>query len=84
LPETVPIRLYPNPNTGAFTVTGDFSASAPAELVVRDVLGKAVHTTQLVQVQSQLQLTLPAGVYTATITPQGGVPQTLRVVVQNR
>jgi hypothetical protein len=69
------LQVFPNPNNGSFTVQMDLGASADAEISVRNIEGKLVHTEQL-GAQAQLQKTLnlqqlPAGVYFVQVRNAG-------------
>lgn len=69
------IRLMPNPNTGAFTVTGALAAAADAEVTmeVTNMLGQTVHTVKTVArkgvIEEKLTLsnTVANGMYMLTV-----------------
>ena len=69
--DAISFELYPNPANGWFMV--ETAVTAPTSLVVTDVTGKQIHTQQLVDGKSSIELNLPAaGVYFVTLTNEQG------------
>ncbi len=72
---TAYIQLYPNPNTGSFTLKADFSKIQPGDNVVIEVvnlMGAVVHkeSTKITnaQLNKDLKLDVPGGIYLLRLT----------------
>jgi alpha-tubulin suppressor-like RCC1 family protein len=74
-------RIYPNPNTGSFTVA--FSTQLNnANVSVKDILGKTVYTTIVSGDKHNIQLNEAKGIYFVNIQTEQGERITLKLVVE--
>lgn len=83
------IALYPNPNTGSFTISGDLQGIGTEEVLVAVVnpLGQVIHTQKAGLVAGALHTTintgyLPSGIYLLQVSADGR-SKTLRFSVQH-
>jgi hypothetical protein len=72
------LKLYPNPNSGSFTVSYEDEEMLRAELHIMDMQGRLIRRMKLeptaVQVQEQIELEgIAAGMYQLSISNQKGV-----------
>ncbi|RMG16364.1 MAG: T9SS C-terminal target domain-containing protein [Bacteroidetes bacterium] len=82
MPEEEAIRLYPNPNTGRFTVELEGIAT-PLRLEVFNALGQLVHTRQLLPANSQtIRLHQPPGLYVARFVQANVVRKVHKFVIR--
>ena len=74
-------KIYPNPNTGSFTVAfGKHLTNA--NINVKDVLGKTVYNTTTSGEQHNIQLNEAKGIYFVSIQTEQGERTTLKLVVE--
>ena len=85
LSNNVTASFYPNPSNGAFTVNVSSKVSGPVQVRISDIAGKLVHSTNHIVVTGDnkfdLNLNVPAGIYTAEIVA-GGTKQTSRIIIK--
>jgi hypothetical protein len=62
------IGLYPNPNTGNFTVMLGMDEKDRAEMTVRSIAGQLVHTSKLVSGANSVRLNVAEGLYLYTVS----------------
>jgi uncharacterized repeat protein (TIGR03803 family) len=73
--------VYPNPNTGNFTVAFGQQLNN-ANINVKDVLGKTVYTTTISGDKHNVQFTQAKGIYFVNIQTEQGERTTLKLVVE--
>ena len=68
------IKLYPNPNTGIFTIETELPEDKlPAQLTILNTFGQIVHKGNLTNSKQELQLNkLPAGMYFLKVVTDTG------------
>ncbi len=74
-------KIYPNPNTGNFTVAFGQQLNN-ATINVTDILGKTVYTTTVSGDKHNVQLTQAKGIYFVNIQTEQGERATLKLVVE--
>jgi hypothetical protein len=74
-------RIYPNPNTGSFTVAFGMQLNN-ATINVTDVLGKTVYSSQASGDKHNIQLDEAKGIYFVSIQTEQGERATLKLVVE--
>jgi hypothetical protein len=75
------IILYPNPNTGMFTIESKgFSASAFVEIY--DNLGKLVFIENIIGVKHVINTNMAVGIYTVKITDQNTVQSIHKLIIE--
>lgn len=79
---TRPIKVFPNPTNGRFTVAFPADLSEPGEIVVLNSLGKQVLRRGLRAQQNDFQLAAPGGVYFYAILRGGRLIGSGRLVVR--
>lgn len=58
------IDVYPNPNSGAFTLRFNSETSVPAHITITDVVGRVVHEQELrANTETDVMLNRPPGIY---------------------
>lgn len=82
------VQLFPNPNTGSFTLKADFSktqSSGNVTIEVVNLMGvvvyKEIEKTTISQLNKQLKLDVPAGIYLLRVT-NGETMNTMKFSVQ--
>lgn len=74
-------KIYPNPNTGSFTVAfGQLLNNATIN--VTDVLGKIIYTTIVSGDKHNVQLNQPKGIYFVSIQTEDGERTTMKLVIE--
>jgi len=62
--EMATTAIYPNPNDGTFNLNYHVDTDHPAEILIRDVVGRTVHKQQLDNGNThQIYLNMPSGIY---------------------
>ena len=79
--EELRISVYPNPNEGAFTVQLDGHNGTETELVLWNVSGKMVQSTNLTNGSNSVQLEVPSGLYLYVVRINGTPKWTGKVSV---
>jgi hypothetical protein len=74
-------KLYPNPNTGAFTVELNLQEGEVAQLLVWNVAGQQVHSQILRHGINALEMYAAKGLYLYGITVNGATRWTGKIVV---
>jgi hypothetical protein len=83
---TPSLALFPNPNSGSFTLSGAASNSLPVQLEVRDVLGRVVYTGAAENINGNINTSIrlsdgiPAGSYMLRVI-NGATEQNIHFVV---
>jgi hypothetical protein len=75
--------LYPNPNTGAFTVDLGLQENLIAELLVWNVAGQQIHSQVLSNGINALEMDASKGLYLYGITVNGAIRWTGKIVVSS-
>ncbi|MFP5470203.1 MAG: T9SS type A sorting domain-containing protein [Bacteroidia bacterium] len=73
--------MYPNPNTGSFTVAFGNPLN-DATINVTDMLGKSVYSTTVSGDKHNIQLNQAKGIYFVNIQTEQGESTTLKLVVE--
>jgi hypothetical protein len=69
-----PIRLYPNPNTGTFTLTTDNSLLTTGTYTISDMLGQVIQHQAITSDSQTIDIgAVPAGIYMLSITGTSGI-----------
>lgn len=74
-------KLYPNPNTGAFTVEMNLKEGEVAQLLVWNLAGQQIHTQTLGNGINALKMDAAKGLYLYGITVNGATRWTGKIVV---
>lgn len=83
-----PVKVYPNPSKGAFTVEGNFSGSTNIDLAVFDLMGREIYREKL-SMQEQTWKTIlelpqvSAGMYWLKFSDEkGGIGGVQKIIIQ--
>jgi len=60
--ESPSLQIYPNPNNGSFTISGNFPSETIFEMTIRDASGKLIYSGQVLA-NSSFDHSFPAGIY---------------------
>jgi hypothetical protein len=74
-------KIYPNPNTGSFTVAFGQQLNN-ANINVTDILGKTIYTTTVSGDKHNVQLNEAKGIYFVNIQTEQGERTTLKLIVE--
>jgi len=74
-------KLYPNPNTGTFTVELNFQDNEMAQLLIWNLAGQQVHSQMLGRGINALEMNAAKGLYLYGITVSGVTRWTGKIVV---
>jgi hypothetical protein len=79
--ERFDFNLYPNPNTGEFTVILGMDEADRAEITVWSITGQQVHTSKLSAGSNVLRLNVAQGLYIYRVTVNGELKWTGKVSI---
>jgi uncharacterized repeat protein (TIGR01451 family) len=74
-------KIYPNPNTGSFTVAFGKQLNN-ATINVTDILGKTIYSTTVSGDKHNIELTQAKGIYFVNIQTQQGERTTMKLVIE--
>lgn len=80
----IQVRVYPNPNTGQFSIATDLGRDTAYELALYDAMGKLVHRDQFepgIQQQVTLSNEVSPGAYTLRIWTTKGYTGTTKLII---
>ncbi len=63
LNSTAGMNIYPNPNTGNFTLSVPQLSSTTAQLLITNITGEKVYSSALTKTTQQINISAPAGLY---------------------
>jgi hypothetical protein len=81
------IKLYPNPNKGIFTISGNFTNREAVTLEVQNIIGQVIYRDKatvknsIINKEISLGANMPAGVYMLKLT-SGDVYKTIRFSIE--
>jgi hypothetical protein len=74
------ITVYPNPNDGGFNLNSQFSI-LNSQFIVKDVLGRTVHSENINETNSIKVSELPSGIYFWNVVSEKGIAGNGKIVV---
>jgi hypothetical protein len=81
---TVNFILYPNPGSGNFMLEMNGAQLTAGELMIYDVIGKMVFRSALINIKTEINTGLPAGLYFYRVNEQGNVVGNGKLVIQEK